>query len=395
MKKVLLTLGTVAAAAAPIAGVVACSNEESTAQVGLIVTSDGTINDGFFGPMWRSVKVGAELDGQKANYIDVTEKSSTGTVNAANTLAENGAKLVFQPGFENSSTILDNAIAHPNTRFIGVSYGKEPVVTRAFTKSDYPINQFENTPNIGLIHFKTQEAGFVDGYLMAAKYFTDNATATSVKYSTISSKNYQDTTGLMDGYLAGVKAYADAHHKTATLVTPLANGSFFTDVTIEDSAFHSHMETARARLSSEQVKLVLVGDPGAMGDFSGHGFLLGGTSIDWGEQYEDVVVSSNLSWNTIFKNAVHAGLSEGDEFKTEYHDKIHLSSFANGEAELTKTKRFPLEEEANSKTAATKFLTDLSNTQTYAGVNYGDVDANGIETAKGTVKGLSWVKVLN
>lgn len=390
----LSVLGIGASIIAPIAAVVSC--DDSTSQnkdgVGFVVTPDGKIGDGFFSPMWKAVEAAATENSVGAKYQEVTQKEDSATIDAVDTLVEAGSKVVFQPGFMNSATILDNAQKHKDTKFIGVSYTKYVASAKAFTEKDSAkintnMTTFDATSNLGLIHFKTQEQGFRAGYITAATYVEKNPNEAEIKYSVVSSKAYQDTTALLDGFIAGVNALAQEKSKTTKLIEPTASG-FFTNVTVEDGGNFSSTNTAALnKIKTEGAKFVFIGDPNSIKEFAGKGLLVASDGGDFGKDYSDVVIATDKDWNKVFTTATKAALKEENTFKTEYHDKMHLSTFDNGELIISPTKNFTAALEGASKTALTTWESSLT-----ADANniYTKVGTDGKETEAGTSKGLGW-----
>lgn len=405
-KKLLLAATTMTATIAPVAAVISCgSKEEDThTDIGFVVTPDATIHDGFFAPMWKHISAAKATTGKTANYIDVNKKDKKHTVDAVESLIANGASVMFQPGFMNSETILDNAIKHPNTKFFGVAYTKFVASTKAFTDVDNAtanMTKFDAAKNIGLIHFKTHQQGFVDGYLTAAKYFEDHIAAGAdaahaVKYSAVSAKAYQDITGLLDGFIAGVENYASVNHKHVELIAPLANGDFYTNITVEDSNFTTTMTNVQKHLSDEGVKILMLGDPNAIEPFHGHGFVLATDGADFHKTFNDIAVSTDKNWKNIFTNAIKTAYKTGKEFETEYHDQMHLASFDNNELIIEPSHSYPDAMLNPAKAAMTKWESDIKAALADNNIHsiYEDKDANGNETATGTSKGMEWASAL-
>lgn len=387
----LTVLGVGASVIAPIATVVSCGDEEIK-NVGFVVTPDGTIDDGFFAPMWKAVETTAKEKSVKALSQEVTKKEDSATIDAVDTLVEAGSKVIFQPGFMNSATILDNAIKHPGTKFVGVSFTKYVSAAKAFTAKDEDITpnlgKFDGASNLGLIHFKTQEQGFKAGYITAATYLEKESTASEIVYSVVSSKAYQDTTALLDGFIAGVEALAKEKSKTTKLVQPTASG-FFTNVTVDNkAAFDTTNKTALDKMKADGAKFIFAGDPNSVATFaSDASILLATDGGDYGKTYSNVVIATDKNWNSIFKTATEVALGDENKFKTDYHDKMHLSTFDNGELIIAPTRHFKAELDTKStevlKTWEAALTADAANI-------YTKKDAKSTETEAGTSKGLSW-----
>lgn len=390
----LTVLGVGASVIAPIAATVACDSAFPKTDVGFVLTPDGKITDGFFKPQWNAIKVAAEDKTQVANYIEVKKTEAQAAKDAVATLVDAGAKVIFQPGFMNTATVLDNAIKYPNVKFLGVSYTKFVASTKMFTDTDNVVanmKKFDDAKNLGLIHFKTHEQGFMSGYISAATYFAKNDQATSLNFSVISSKAYQDTTAMLDGYIAGVKAYAAANNKTAELKQSVEKGGYFTDITVENGSFNSTNDTAAAFLKTKQkVDILFVADPNSIASFHGKGMLLASDGGDYAKNFDDVVVATDKDWNLIFKKATEAALATNDDFVNNYHEKMALATYDAKELIIAPTKtHYDVKIEPVAATALKTWESSLSPTDETTNIYLQD-DGKGNETAEGTVKGLAW-----
>ena len=347
----------------PLASAISCGSENEIA-VGFIVTSDGKITDGYFQPMWNSVKASAEINGLTSDYIDLNKEGATAQKDAVQNFIENGSKLIFQPGFENSKSILSNAVNNPEVNFVGVSYSNYVVATEGFTISEGDpkigenLSSFEKAKNLGLVNFKTHEQGFLLGFLGAEILANsgDFQTGAEIKYSEIASKNYQDITALMDGYLAGVRAYSvvDADHT----YTYVKQESVYTTVTVESPDFHSKMQTVAS--NSGTVDLMFVGDPNAIGEFKNKGIKVVADGGDYKKDLDYVLAATDKNWGAIFNNAIDSYKNGQQSFEKSYHDVTHLSSIENKELIMMPSDSYNNEQLSQAKSELKKWENSLN-----------------------------------
>lgn len=403
-KKFLKALVLTSALITPIATVVSCGkikpvdNRINVAYV----TGGGKLADSYNEEISSASETAAEDIGARYKAFDNPGQDDYEKHKEfIKTLVDRKVSLVIEPGFPSSRAILDDAHNFPETIFLGVSYSKDAINNKGGTDATHELhnaNLFKSLRNIGLIVTKRQEHGFLLGYLSASKYFIDHATegttlANAVNFSTIGTTAFQDTSAMMDGYIAGVNKYATENYKFVNLIAPKADGTFFTKASFSNlNEFNKANKDVVAYLKTKNVKLLFPADLNAVKYYDKNNFTLVADYSAHNDSIQDVVVWARQKWNQIMKTAVEIALKNRLTFNREYHAKTHLASFANNELELVKSSEFDFSNELSKKAADALKQWNIDNK---TDIKYSTINADKKETMDGTCKGAFWIDALS
>lgn len=287
-KKLLLTLGTITSVIAPIASVISCGKTkkvDSRINVAYVAGFDGFIDDRFNGPIDGAIHdVVDDMGAKMASLeLDPTTTKDEGQ-KQLESLVTRGAQIIVSAGTFSAQFILEQAIAHPKVLFLGAAISEHLVIAKGGSDADNIDENrrvYQETKNVGTVNSRSQDQGFVQGYLAAMKHFTANdadgkSITAPVKFTTVGSKPYLDTSAIMDGYIAGVQAYAKDNSRFVDLVSPMADGSFFTNVPLDakDNAFTTKNKEVVARLKEKGVKMIFPADMNMLPIYNGNHFEL-------------------------------------------------------------------------------------------------------------------------
>ena len=400
-KNLLKALVLTSVIVAPMATVVSCGKTkpvDNRINVAYITSRESTLADPYNREISNASEAATEaVDARYKAFVNPNHDDYEKHKEFIKTLVDRKASLVIEPGYRSSKVILDDAQNFPETIFLGVSYSKDIINDKGGDDRKHELQNttlYESLRNIGSIVAKRQEQGFLTGYLSASKYFTDHATegtsqVNAVNFSTIGTTAFQDTSAMMDGYIAGVNQYAAENSKFVKLIAPKADGTFFTNAWFHHlSEFNQANKNAVAYLKTQNVKLLFPSDLNAVKHYDKNGFTLVADYATYNDSIQDVVVWSKQKWNQIMKTAVASALKNKLTFNREYHAQTHLASFKNNELELVKSSKFDFSKELSQKAADALKQWNIDNR---TDPKYSTIDAHENETMDGTCKGAFWI----
>ena len=400
-KNLLKALVLSSALITPMVTVVSCGKTkpaDNRINVAYIVSKGSTLADPYDREISNASEAASDAIGARykafanPDYNDYKEHKKF-----IEALVKQKVSLIIEPGYFSSRFILDDAQNFPKTVFLGVSFSKGVISSKGGSDLEHESHNrtsFGSLRNIGSVVTKRQEQGFLMGYLSASKYFTDNATegttqANAVNFSTIATTAYQDTSAMMDGYIAGVKQYATENSKFVKLIAPKVDGTFFTNVWFNTfDKFEKANKEAAAYLKTQNVKLLFPADIDAVKYYDKNNFTLAADYSANNGSIQDVVVWSRQKWNQIMKSIVKNALQNRLTFDREYHINTHLASFANNELELVKSSNYDFSDEISQKAANALKQWNIDNK---TDPKYSTLDADENETMDGTCKGAFWI----
>lgn len=220
MKKILLGMGSIAAVAAPIAGVISCGPSSGKIDKTIaFITDGGDINDKSFN---QSVYEGAK---DARGQIAVGKPASAGDIEAAYANAKtHGAKIIVAAGFNHGTPLVQYAKAHTEMKFIW-------------------IDGDANLPNVASIKFNMKKISFIAGIRMAD--YVSHLTGTHHKIGVYGGLGIPSVNAYLNGVKEGVKFY-NAHKPNAIT----------TDIVVEDAGFVGGFGTGgqSATLANKLVK---------------------------------------------------------------------------------------------------------------------------------------------
>ena len=400
-KNLLKALVLSSAVIAPMATVVSCGKikpADNRINVAYITSKGSTLADPYNREIANASEAASDDIGARYKaFINPNHKDYEQHKKFIQTLVDQNASLVIEPGYLSSRVILDDAQNFPETIFLGISFSKDIINDKGGTDEEHELHNgalFESLRNIGSIVTKRQEQGFLMGYISASKYFTENATegttqANAVNFSTIATTAFQDTSAMMDGYIAGVNQYATENSKFVKLIAPKADGTFFTNAWFSTfDKFDKANKDAVAYLKTQNVKLLFPADINAVKYYDKNNFTLVADHSANNGSIQDVVVWSRQKWNQIMKSAVKSALQNRLTFDREYHANTHLAGFANNELELVKSSNYDFSNEISQKAADALRQWNVDNK---TDPKYSTIDAHENETMDGTCKGAFWI----
>ena len=400
-KNLLKALVLSSAVIAPMATVVSCGQTkpaDNRINVAYITSRASTLADPYNKEISDASEVATEAIGARYKaFVNPNHDDYEDHKKFIKTLVDQKASLVIEPGFSSSRVILDDAQNFPETIFLGISYSKDIINDKGGTDEEHELHNttlFESLRNIGSIVTKRQEQGFLMGYISASKYFTDHATegttqANAVNFSTVATTAFQDTSAMMDGYIAGVKQYATENSKFVKLIAPKADGTFFTNAWFHTfDKFDKANKDTVAYLKTQNVKMLFPADLNALKYYDKNNFTLVSDYSANNGSIQDVVVWSRQKWNQIMKSAVDSALQNKLTFDREYHTRTHLASFANNELELVKSSKFDFSNDLSQKASDALKQWNIDNK---TDPKYSTIDAHENETMDGTCKGAFWI----
>ena len=150
MKKVLLGLGSIAAIAAPIAGVISCAKEQP--RIVDIESKDITFiadSNGITGNLFNTaISNGLIATGTGSHSIELDKTSNKKITDYYDEQINAKKKLLVLPGYEHAKVLKAYATAHPKTKFV-------------------LIDSEVKAPNVASVVFNMREISFITGFLMA------------------------------------------------------------------------------------------------------------------------------------------------------------------------------------------------------------------------------------
>lgn len=252
-KKLLLTLGTVTAIAAPIATVVACgesssreahyvdytgADENIAATDAVFVTDGGHIDDKSFN---QSVFEGAKLAGLPEVNIKLPRSASEIGDSYSSAISE-GRKLIVAAGFNHESAIKEASSEHSDVAFVWVD-GILKV-----KNGDQEVNQ----GNVASIVFNMKEISFIAGIQMA-DYVNNNPKNNKKSIGIYGGMDIPSVTDYINGVKEGIKYYNE--HKNA-------------DVKLKEGGFAGNFDTggksstiAQTLVQHDNALVMAVGGP--------------------------------------------------------------------------------------------------------------------------------------